>query len=205
MFEVADRLAAVDPAQHARVQSALRDQPDLAMQIGEAIDAHAAAAGMSRGRRAQLRTMMMQTAFRLKHEGPGTLIDQYTQKVTRLREDGAPSALALAMSERIGRQAFWAYQKRVAQAPGASPVQPPGRPTAAAPAPVVTAPPPGHRGMKIGGVMMGVGVVVAGASALILSGGGPFGFVVGITVGAVLFGIGLIVLIISAIIAAVDG
>ncbi|HEY0985490.1 MAG TPA: hypothetical protein VGD80_00510, partial [Kofleriaceae bacterium] len=124
VFEIADRLAGIDAAQHARVQAALRDKPDLAMQIGEAVDAHAAAAGLSRARRRQLRMMMMQTAFRLKHEAPGRLVDEYTKKVTRMRQDGANSALALAVSERIGHQAFWAYQKRVAQAPGASPPQP---------------------------------------------------------------------------------
>jgi hypothetical protein len=212
VFEVADRLAAIDAAQHARVQSALRDQPDLAMQIGEAVDAHAASAGLSRARRRQLRTMMMQTAFRLKHEAPGTLIDEYTQKVTRMRQDGDQSALALAVSERIGRQAFWAYQKRVAQAPGAAPPQPaPGTAPApypppgpvSGPMPVAPDPHP-HRYtvLKAGGVMMGIGAVTAGVSALILSSGGSEGFLVGITVGSILFGLGFLFLIVGAIIAA---
>src|SRR5258706_5986844 len=51
VFEVADRLAAIDAGHHARVQNALRDQPDLAMQIGEAGGAHPAAARASRPRR----------------------------------------------------------------------------------------------------------------------------------------------------------
>jgi hypothetical protein len=204
VFEVADRLAAIDAAQHARVQSALRDQPDLAMQIGEAVDAHAAAAGLSRARRRQLRTMMMQTAFRLKHEAPGTLVDAYTQKVTRMRQDGDKSALALAVSERIGRQAFWAYQKRVAQAPGAAPQRAaPGAAPAPAALPIAPDPHP-HRYtvLKAGGVMMGIGAVTAGVSALILSSSGSAGFLVGITVGSILFGLGFLFLIVGAIIAA---
>jgi hypothetical protein len=203
VFEVADRLAAIDAAQHARVQRALRDQPDLAMQIGEAVDAHAAAAGLSGARRRQLRMMMMQTAFRLKHEAPGTLIGEYTQKVTRMRQEGDRSALALAVSERIGRQAFWAYQKRVAQAPGASP--PPAQPVPGAlPPPQAATNPHPHRYtvLKVGGAMMGVGVVTFGVSALILSSGGSNGFLIGITVGSILFGLGLLFLIIGAIIAA---
>jgi len=209
VFEVADRLAAIDGAQHARVQSALRGQPDLAMQIGEAVDAHAAAAGLSRARRRQLRMMMMQTAFRLKHEAPGTLVDEYTQKVTRMRQDGDRSALALAVSERIGRQAFWAYQKRVAQAPGAAPQQPPPRVAPAASpvtpaAPPVTPDPRPHRYtvLKAGGAMMGIGAVTAGVSALVLSSGGSTRFLVGITVGSILFGLGFLFLIVGAIIAA---
>jgi hypothetical protein len=208
VFEVADRLAAIDAAQHARVQSALREQPDLAMQIGEAVDAHAAAAGLSRARRRQLRTMMMQTAFRLKHEAPGSLIDEYTQKVTRMRQDGDQSALALAVSERIGRQAFWAYQKRVAQAPDASPPPPPGAsPPGPAQQPTAPVAAPGSQGhkytvLKAGGVMMGIGAVTAGVSALIVSSGGADGFLIGITVGSILFGLGLLFLIVGAIIAA---
>lgn len=205
VFDVAERLAAIDAAQHARVQRALRDQPDLAMRIGEAVDAHAAAAGLSGARRRQLRMMMMQTAFRLKHEAPGTLIGAYTQKVTRMRQEGERSALALAVSERIGRQAFWAYQKRVAQAPGASPPQ--AQPVPGAPAPGTLPPPqaaPSHRYtvLKVGGAMMGVGVVTFGVSALILSAGGSDGFLIGITVGSILFGLGLLFLIVGAIIAA---
>jgi hypothetical protein len=207
VFEVGDRLAGLDAADHARVRTALRDRPDLAMEIGEAIDAHAVASGIPRARRRQLRAMMMQTAFRLKHEAPGALIQEYTQKVTRLREDGDGSALALAVSERIGHQAFWAHQKRIAQAPGATPA--PGAAASTAPAPAaaaVPAPRPEHKHTvaKVGGAMMGIGVVVGGVSAAILSGGGPFGFVVGVTVGAILFAAGLIVLIIGAIMAAVE-
>lgn len=206
VFEVADRLAAIDAAQHARVQAALRDKPDLAMQIGEAVDAHAAAAGLSPGRRRQLRMMMMQTAFRLKHESPGTLIGEYTQKVTRMRQDGEKSALALAVSERIGRQAFWAYQKRVAQAPGASPPQPlPPPGPAALPPPAPTSHPRRYTVLKAGGVMMGIGAVTFGVSALILSSGGADAFLVGLTVGSILFGIGLLFLIVGAIIAAASG
>jgi hypothetical protein len=210
VFEVADRLAAIDAAQHARVQSALRERPDLAMQIGEAVDAHAAAAGLSRARRRQLRMMMMQTAFRLKHEAPGSLIDEYTQKVTRMRQDGDQSALALAVSERIGRQAFWAYQKRVAQAPGASPPQPmPAQPMSAQPMPAQPPPAvapggsrPRYRLLKTGGVMMGIGAITAGVSALIVSSGGADGFLIGVTVGSILFGLGFLFLIVGAIIAA---
>ena len=202
VFEVADRLAGIDAAQHARVQAALRDKPDLAMQIGEAVDAHAAAAGLSRARRRQFRMMMMQTAFRLKHEAPGRLVDEYTKKVTRMRQDGANSALALAVSERIGHQAFWAYQKRVAQAPGASPPQP-----LPPPAPMTPPPAPGgtthkYRLVKAGGAMMGIGAVTFGVSALIVSNGGANGFLVGITVGSILFGLGFLFLIVGAIIAA---
>src|ERR1041385_5014517 len=167
VLEASDHLAALGPVDHAQVQKALRDKPDLAMKIGEIIDTRAAQAGMSRSRRNQLRSMMMQTAFRLKHEGPGA---------------------------RIGGHAFWAHQKQVAQAPGATPpppppgTMPPPPPGAmqpvAYPAPVQVQ--SGHDRrfvMKAGGVMMGVGVVIFGVSALLV--GGNDAFLLGLTVGAV--------------------
>src|SRR5262249_10185813 len=133
------------------------------------------------------------------HEAPGTLIDEYTQKVTRMRQDGAQSALALAVSERIGRQAFWAYQKRVAQAPGATPLAPPAPATTAPTAPD----PHPHRysGLKAGGAMVGIGAVIAGVSAISVSEGSANGFLIGVTVGSILFGLGFLFLIVGAIIA----
>ena len=59
-----------------------------------------------------------------------------------------------------------------------------------------------YRLLKTGGVMMGIGAITAGVSALIVSSGGADGFLIGITVGSILFGLGFLFLIVGAIIAA---
>jgi hypothetical protein len=57
--------------------------------------------------------------------------------------------------------------------------------------------------VRVGAVMMGIGVVVFGASLLLAtSDSGLVGGLIGMTVGAVMFAAGLITLIVGAIIAA---
>ncbi|HEY4244139.1 MAG TPA: hypothetical protein VGM88_30205 [Kofleriaceae bacterium] len=204
VFDLTDRLDRMSGAEHAGVQQALRADKQLAMSLGEMIDDHAARAGMSSGRRRQLRTMMMQTAFRLKHTAPGAVIGEYTAKVERMREETADSARALAIAERLAGKQFWAQQHRlaIAQQPSGSPGSedpPPRQAPPLAPMPVVIAPPEKHHTvMKVGGIMMGVGAIVLGVSGIAVAAGGDVALF-GLTAGAVLIGIGLIVLIVGAI------
>jgi len=186
VFDLTARLDAMTPGAHAGVQEALRTDGDLAMNIGEIIDDHAARAGMSAKRRRQLRTMMMQTAFRLKHTAPGAVIGEYTAKVERMREETADSAKALAIAERIAGKPFWQQQHQLAMAqlpagqpaptaaPGASPEDaPPARtaPVPVQPMPIQVQPPEKQYTVaKVGTIMMGIGVVVFGVSAAIASG-----------------------------------
>lgn len=121
VFALSDFLAGQTPEQRARLHAALAKSPDAAMQISEKIDEQAAAVGVSKPRRRQLRAMMTQATFRMKTEPAGALIDEYTEKVERLRGQDGTSALALALSRKLGEKAFWSHQQRLAQAgPGAT-------------------------------------------------------------------------------------
>jgi hypothetical protein len=308
VFEVGDALAALDEPARKDVRTKLGKQPDLPMDLGEMIDAQAASAGISSARRMQLRRMMSQSAFRMRHGDPGSIIDEYVGKVERVRESGEAHGDALRLSKQLGERSFWRYQHLLAQAPGAgAPLPPPGTPGTppappftpppVAPPPVATPPPvavplakpsmaetltrnarsaanrgdcktvealrgrvmsldgayyeanfardpiivacrqgvdrsvrepvpgtpgaqlapppgmeppppkrkPGHRGMRAGGYLLGIGVLTFGVSAAIISGSGDGAFAIGalgLTAGALLFAIGLITLLISAIIAA---
>src|SRR6185295_16562999 len=71
----------------------------------------------------------------------------------------------------------------------------------------VTEPPeprprPGSGGLRVGGYMLGIGVITFGVSLALVSSADVF--LIGMTVGALLFAIGLIVLLISAIIMAAN-
>jgi hypothetical protein len=209
VFELCDKLDGITAEQRKQLRAKLRDQPDIAMEIGEVLDRHAAAAGLSRSRRKQLRSMMSETAFRLRHEAPGALIDEYTAKVTRMGGKAGASALTIDLAQRIGQRAFWNHQKQVAQAAGAPPsapdsgapgMQPPSAPVVAAPATK-----PGHTVVRVGATMMGIGVVLFGFGLLTAgSGSGGLagvGLVLGLTVGSVLFAAGFVTLIIGGLIA----
>jgi hypothetical protein len=207
LFALTDRLDGMTAEQRSQLRAKLRDRPDTAMEIGEVIDRHAAAAGLSRARRTQLRSMMSETSFRLRHEAPGALIDEYTAKVRRMGGQDGASALAIDVAQQIGQRAFWHHHKQVAQAgppPGtaATTVQPAVGPQLD---PAATAPQPGRRAIRVGATMMGIGVLAFGAGLLTVATGSQgleaVGLVLGVTGGAVLFAIGFITLIIGGIIA----
>lgn len=216
VFALSDKLDGMTAEQRRQLREKLRDRPDTAMEIGEVIDQHAAAAGVSRARRKQLRSMMSETAFRLRHEAPGALIDEYTAKVARMGSQAGASALTIDLAQRIGQRAFWNHHKQVAQAAGAPPppttngapgMQPPAAPL---PAPVASEPAtkPGRRAIRVGATMMGIGVLLFGTGFLLAATGNDaaavVGIIFGVTGGALLFAAGFITLIIGALIAAVS-
>ncbi len=243
VFEVTDMLAALDETQRARLRTTLDRQPDLPMDLGEMLDAQAAGAGISGARRRQLRQMMSQTSFRMRHGDPAAIIDEYVEKVARLDETTSRHGDALRLAKQLGERSFWRYQHLVAQQGGQPPA--PAQPAPTAPAPTVPGPPSsqpyptvpvppaqpapgaqeqpppppprmatptyameepkpkpraGERGLRVGGYMLGIGVVVGGLSLLLVESSEVFLF--GLTAGALLFAIGLLTIVISAIIMA---
>lgn len=131
VFELGDMLANLDANQRKDLRGHLRAKPDLPDALGSALDARAAAAGLSGKRRRQLRRMMAETSFRLRHGDPSSIIDEYVAKVDRLRETSARDAAAIDLAEKMGERSFWDAQ-RLAQSDGP--------PSAAPPAPAPTAP-----------------------------------------------------------------
>jgi hypothetical protein len=153
VFEVGDTLAALDEPTRTGLRKTLGKRQDLPMEIGEMIDAQAASAGISLARRMQLRKMMSQAGFRLRHGDPGSIIDEYVDKVARVRESGEAHGDALHLAKQLGERSFWRYQHMLAQDPGTGapapqppagtvPAGPPPAPAPmAAPAPVPLGPP----------------------------------------------------------------
>jgi hypothetical protein len=217
VFKVGELLASLDGSQRDKVQQYLRDRPTLPMAMGEALDTQAAAAGISVRRRLQLRKMMTQASFRLRNGDPGAIIDEYAQKVQKVRARTTTDAEALAYAQQLGDKAFWRYQHLLQQQPDAAgttgppgggppiatppPGAGPGVPPPGAAAPP-TMPPrkPGRKAMKAGGFMFGIGVLVFGVSLLLVD--TSEAFLVGGTIGAIMIAVGLLVLLIGAIIAA---
>jgi len=225
VFDVTDMLETLDPEQRQALRHELARRPSLPLELSEAIDERAAAAGVSANRRRQLRSMLTQASFRLRHAAPDTLIDEYTAKVRRATAPGgAAQAMALQAAARATEDLFFSAQ--VASASAASPAAA----SAAAPAPTSARPAsaahrrrtgtgagrpvpapepssasahPGEGTMITGAWLLGIGVVTFGVSAAIVSAGGT-ALLVGATIGALLFAIGLIVLLVGAIIYAVN-
>jgi hypothetical protein len=109
VFEVTEMLEALSADEREALRTELVRRPELPMSISEVIDEHAAAAGVSVNRRRQLRSMLTQASFRLRHAAPDTLIDEYTTKVRRATAPGgAAQALALAAASQATADLFFA-------------------------------------------------------------------------------------------------
>jgi hypothetical protein len=121
VFDVTDMLETLDPEQRQALRRELASRPDLPLQLSEAIDERAAAAGVSSNRRRQLRSMLTQASFRLRHAAPDTLIDEYTAKVRRATAPGgAAQAMALHAAARATEDLFFSAQVAGAAAPAGS-------------------------------------------------------------------------------------
>ncbi len=220
VFEMNDMLSSLAANERANIQSALREDPELPMVIGEALDKRAATVGMSRQRRRQLRKMMSQTSFRLRNTDPSAVIDEYSEKVAKLRDNSAQDATALALAEDAGQQEFWRHQHlvagknaaaatKVAQgAPGSTSPDTDARDLSGVSPNSAAAPPKkkqraGAGGAKAGAYMLGISIVIGIVSIAAI--GASEAFLVGLTIAVLLFGIGLLTLLISAIMYAADG
>jgi hypothetical protein len=197
VFRTTDRLERLGPRERETIRTTLKRHPDLSMRLAEVVDGQAAAAGITPDRRRDFRAMMTQAAFRLKNQPPGVLIDEYVKKVRRATAPDAPEfkrslELAAAASERY----FWDHGIELTAAHTLAQ----GAKKAPRP-PIAASSEPGQQQITSGAILLGVGVVIFGVSAAVVS-AGWFPGVFGMTIGAVTFAVGLIVLIVGALMAA---
>lgn len=185
---ITDQLAGLDDDQRADIRRMLQENPDLVMRIAETLNGEASRAGVTLNRRVQLRSMMTHASFRLGKTDPGTVIDEYVDKVRRASDPDRIQYLASQSAAVAGSRAFFQSRERSGFSEPQADLPPEQR--------------PGMKAVKSGAWMMGIGVITFGISGLLVS-ADMFPFVFGMTAGAVLFAIGLITLIVGGIIMAV--
>jgi hypothetical protein len=209
VFGVTEMLEKLSDDERNAARDLLKRAPELGMKISEVVDEQAALARVSAKRRVQLRSMMTQTSFRLRHQPPAQLIDEYVHKAHKAMEQGGARTEALMrLTANASSSAFWAQQAQLSRgtAPAGSASGSASEPASASPTSVnepptapATAPHAGSGTIKTGAILLGIGVITfLGSTALVALGAVPF--VVGMTVGAVLFAIGLVMIIVGAII-----
>jgi hypothetical protein len=140
IYELGEMMAALTPDERNRLSTTLKGDDSIAMDLGEALDGHAARAGISKARRKSLKKMMTQTAFRLKSGHATTVIDEYVAKVEKLAATDERHAQALELAAKLNEKAFW-QQQRLAQDPPGTPTTPPatgGPPPQPVPVPAQT-------------------------------------------------------------------
>ena len=180
-------LASRTDADLARVQAALRSDEHVADRIADAFDAEAAATGVSDWRRQQVRGMISLAAWRMTHQPPALIVDEYQGKIARVdASDIAAAARRRWMDSRLGAGLFWDRARHSSD----------GILTARdlAEGPRSLREQRIARGLKA----MGIGLVIFGLGAGIASSQDDIsGWVVVATVGAVWFIVGFFILLVG--------
>ena len=176
------------------LDDALRRKPEAPMEIGEVLDAHAAAAGVSAAGRGKLRRIVSQMSARARVQPFSVQLDDYVDKVRRVAAyNGQDVVLAREMAAHAAVGALYAQRTPARWTPSAR----------SDPEPQVVPPARERRGgvaMVTGGVMLSVGGLAWWLGWGVASSGA--GLVIG-TIGALLAVAGLITLIVGLILYAI--
>jgi hypothetical protein len=113
MTEVLERMT---PDDHRRVQRCLRDDPGFAERLAVYLERPASEDGIPFKRRFGMRATMLQLGSRMAAQSPALVTEPIVKKVRRIqarpRAEGEQLRLLAA---RMGQEAFWAHQEKMAR------------------------------------------------------------------------------------------
>lgn len=111
-----DVLANVTPTERADMARALREDPDLAMSVVEAIDEEAGRLKVSGERRLHLRSLAAHVASRMK-QSPGLFMDELVNKVDKMKgRDLSAASMERRMIAQVGEDEFFRVRDRMVAA-----------------------------------------------------------------------------------------
>ena len=189
-------LARMPARERLRLDDALRERPEAPMQVGEALDGHAAASGVSAAGRGKLRRIVSQMGARARVQPFSVQLDECVDKVHRVAAyHGHDVMLAREVAAHAAVGSLYARQQASAPAPWS-----PATAARVTPMPSAVRPrePRGTGAMIAGGVMLGVGGVTW-ALGWGLADSVSSGLLIVGTLGAILAVAGLITLIVGLV------
>lgn len=96
------------PAESAELQRRLRARPDVVARFTDLVDRHADESGLSEARRAQFRDQVDHVAWRLEHQPPQLMVEEYVAKVRKVASmDVESAAYQRWLASRVGEDVFW--------------------------------------------------------------------------------------------------
>lgn len=90
LYGTIERLQRASAEEQAFVRQQLRDEPDLALDVIEAIDREAGSLGIATERRQHLRQIATHLTWRLRHQPLDAVLDEHVQKTLRLASKAPP-------------------------------------------------------------------------------------------------------------------
>jgi hypothetical protein len=176
-------LRAQRPEDLQRVQETLRSQPELRQRIGETLDREAERCGVSEWRRRQMQVILGQEGWRLEHQPPALVVDEYLTKIEKVSAtDVTSQARQTWLSAKVSERVFW--EDLAGDGP---------------------APPPQARSLRSqrirrGAKLMGIAILIGGAGGIAVAIGSDAAVAAGavlLTVGAIVFLVALIILLVG--------
>ena len=166
-----------------RVQEALRSRPELRQRIGETLDREAEQCGVSEWRRRQMQVILNQEGWRLEHQPPTLVVDEYLNKIEKVSAtDPASEARQNWLSAKVGEHVFWEDL-----ADDGAPPLPQARSLRS-------------QRLRRGAKLMGIAILIGGVGGIAVAVGSDAAVAVGavlLTVGAIVFLVGLIILLVG--------
>jgi hypothetical protein len=112
---IADLLSNLSDEDVENLQRFVKDRDDPGMGFAQWLDDVESVLGVSPERRLQTRALVTKVISRLKNQSPRMLFDEYIGKVERIEaRTGSLEEIEREMIARIGEQAFWERQQRLA-------------------------------------------------------------------------------------------
>jgi hypothetical protein len=109
------RLEKMTDAEHRRLQTFLRKDPGFGDRLAKGLEDTAVKDGVSFGRAFGLRATTLQMTRRMREQSPGLVTEPLVGKVRRIEAHPRSDAEQLRrLTARIGEEAFWAHQERLA-------------------------------------------------------------------------------------------
>jgi hypothetical protein len=115
VFGMCDYLESVSDEDAETFQHVLREKSDPGMEFADWLDGKAWSAKVSTRRRLQTRALLTQTVSRLRNQPPKSMFEEYSSKTRRLAaRGGSIEEMQRQMIARMGEEAFWERQQRLA-------------------------------------------------------------------------------------------
>lgn len=220
-------LESLTPENHREIQRVLRERPELGEQLAVLMEEPAREDGIPFKRRLGLRTTTTDLATRMAAQSPALTVDPYVRRVRKIEaRRQTPSEGTRRLAARVGQEAFWQHQERLAAtatrwrqqlaqtqggAPAPTTTSTPAPPaTTPAPAKPQEPPKPGSTQLGVGAWMMGLGggsialgLIFAGINSVAnTSAFTTPALIFGVTIGPILLIIGLIVILVGLLVRA---
>jgi hypothetical protein len=110
-----ERLERMTPEDHRRVQKYLKDDEMFGERLAKVLERTAVDDGLSFSRSFGVRSSVLQLSQRMAAQSPTLVVDPLVSKVRRIQAHPRSDAEEVRrMAARIGEEAFWAHQERIA-------------------------------------------------------------------------------------------